>query len=281
MIGLLYQDNRQNSDENDAYLKNRREAMEENGMNLFMVLAFLFFIGSVIGWILEVFFRRFFSDANPEKKWINPGFCTGPYLPLYGSGLCILFLVASLESFNIIKNSFWNKIALFVAMALAMTLIEYMAGLIAVKIFHVRLWDYSNEWGNIQGIICPRFSLFWAILSAGYYFFIHPKILEALTWLSKNLAFSFVIGLFFGFFIVDVVHSAQLVSKLKQLAIENDIIVRYENLKLQIRTAHENNMKKYHFFAPFRSDISLAEHLKKMRQSIKELRDGEETENHN
>lgn len=281
MNGLLHQDNRQNSDENDAYLKNRREAMEENGMNLFMVLAFLFFIGSVIGWILEVFFRRFFSDANPEKKWINPGFCTGPYLPLYGSGLCILFLVASLESFNIIKNSFWNKIALFVAMALAMTLIEYMAGLIAVKIFHVRLWDYSNEWGNIQGIICPRFSLFWAILSAGYYFFIHPKILEALTWLSKNLAFSFVIGLFFGFFIVDVVHSAQLVSKLKQLAIENDIIVRYENLKLQIRTAHENNMKKYHFFAPFRSDISLAEHLKKMRQSIKELRDGEETENHN
>lgn len=249
-------------------------------MNLLLVLAFLFFIGSVIGWILEVFFRRFFSDANPERKWINPGFCTGPYLPLYGSGLCILFLVASMESFNIITNPFWNKVVLFVAMALAMTLIEYIAGIIAVKIFHVRLWDYSNEWGNIQGIICPRFSLFWAVLSAGYYFFIHPRILAALSWLSKNLAFSFVIGLFFGFFIVDVVHSAQLVSKLKQLAIENDIIVRYENLKLQIRTAHENNKKKYHFFAPFRSDISLSEHLKKMMQSIKEHIEEEKTENH-
>ena len=45
-------------------------------MNIFLILAFLFFIGSVSGWVLELFFRRFFSRANPERKWINPGFCT-------------------------------------------------------------------------------------------------------------------------------------------------------------------------------------------------------------
>ena len=48
----------------------------------FMILGFLFFIGSLTGWGLEVFYRRFFSAANPERKWINPGFLTGPYLPL-------------------------------------------------------------------------------------------------------------------------------------------------------------------------------------------------------
>lgn len=64
-------------------------------MNIFLTLAFLFFIGATLGWVLELLFRRFFSSANPERKWINPGFCVGPYLPLYGCGLCFLYLIAS------------------------------------------------------------------------------------------------------------------------------------------------------------------------------------------
>ena len=43
-------------------------------MNQVLIFAFLFFIGSCLGWCMEVFFRRFFSRANPERKWINPGF---------------------------------------------------------------------------------------------------------------------------------------------------------------------------------------------------------------
>lgn len=77
-------------------------------MNLPLALAFLFFVGSVSGWIMELIFRRFFSRCNPERKWINPGFCTGPYVPLYGFGLCIMFLVTSLDAYNLIENSFWN-----------------------------------------------------------------------------------------------------------------------------------------------------------------------------
>ena len=60
-------------------------------MNLFLTLAFLFFIGAITGWVIEVLFRRFLSSANPERKWINPGFCTGPYMTLYGVGLCMLY----------------------------------------------------------------------------------------------------------------------------------------------------------------------------------------------
>lgn len=55
-------------------------------MSLFLTLAFLFSIGAVFGWGLEVLYRRFLSPANPERRWIDPGFCTGPWLPLYGSG---------------------------------------------------------------------------------------------------------------------------------------------------------------------------------------------------
>ncbi len=231
-------------------------------MNLFLTLAFLFFIGSTAGWVLELFYRHFASMKKGERKWINPGFCTGPYLPIYGCGLCVLFLLAGLEG----CLPWMNKPVLFLLMALSMTAIEYVAGLWCLKRSKIRLWDYSDQWGNIQGIICPKFSLYWAVIGALYYFFIHPRILGALNWLSRNLAFSFVIGMFFGIFILDFAHSARLVSRLKAFAEENDVIVRYEALKLHIRQTQER--EKYHFFRPFHSQLPLGEHLKQMAGTL-------------
>ena len=230
-------------------------------MSLLLTLAFLFFIGSVLGWVLELLFRNL--TQHPEKL-VNPGFCAGPYLPIYGFGLCALYLLASLEKFSLIHNPFWNKMLLFFAMAVGMTLIEYVAGVFCLKFLKVRLWDYSGLWGNVQGIICPLFSFFWAVLGALYYFFVHPYILDALAWLSNNLAFSFFIGMFYGVLIIDVAHSSQLIVKLKRFAEENTVVVKYESIKDHIRNFQQNPSSKYHFFSPFRSDSTLAEHLKEM-----------------
>lgn len=234
-------------------------------MSIFLTLAYLFFIGSVLGWVLELLYRNI--TQRPEKL-VNPGFCTGPYLPIYGFGLCVLYLLASLEKFNLLSSPFWNKVMLFVSMAIGMTLIEYIAGVFCLKFLKVRLWDYSDLWGNIQGIICPLFSFFWAILGALYYFLIHPYILDGLNWLANNLAFSFFIGMFFGIFIIDVVHSAQLVVKLKAFAEDNDVIVKFEALKAHIRTARMETSQKYHFFRPFRAERPLGEYLKEMQEML-------------
>lgn len=234
-------------------------------MSLLLTLAFLFFIGSVLGWGLELLFRNL--TQHPEKL-VNPGFCTGPYLPIYGFGLCVLYLLASLEQFSLIPDPFWNKAALFAAMAVGMTLIEYAAGVFCLKFLKVRLWDYSDLWGNVQGIICPLFSLFWAILGAVYYFFIHPYILNGLRWLANNLAFSFFIGMFFGVFLIDVANSAQLVVKLKAFAEDNDVVVRYEALKTHIRQRREERALQYHFFRPFRTELPLTQHLRDMQQTL-------------
>ena len=240
-------------------------------MRLSLVLAFLFFIGSCFGWVLELLYRNL---THRHKKWINPGFCTGPYLPIYGFGLCTLFLLASLEDLHLIADPVWNRVVLFIAMAVAMTLIEYIAGIACLKYLKVRLWDYSNLWGNIQGIICPLFSFFWAVLGALYYFLVHPYILSGLDWLSRNLAFSFFIGMFFGVFIIDVCHSANLVVKLKALAEENQIVVRYEAVKKHIRENFEESNKrlKYNFFRPFHDEHTLAERLKEMQEKLEKYK---------
>ena len=234
-------------------------------MSMLLTLAYLFFVGSVLGWVLELLYRNL--TQHPEKV-VNPGFCTGPYLPICGFGLCVLYLLASLEQYSLISDPFWNKALLFGAMAVGMTAIEYIAGVFCLKFLKVRLWDYSDLWGNVQGIICPLFSFFWAILGAVYYFLIHPSILSGLEWLSNNLAFSFFIGMFFGVFIMDVSYSAQLMVKLKAFAEDNDVVVRYEALKTHIRSRRKEASQKYQFFRPFRTERPLSEHLREMQETL-------------
>ena len=242
-------------------------------MNIFLTLAFLFFIGSLIGWVLEFFFRRFVSSGNKEKAWVNPGFLVGPYLPLYGSGLCILYLLAQIK-LPFISNPVAQKLALFFVMAVAMTGIEYITGYIFIICMKVRLWDYTDNRGNIKGIICPLFSFFWAVLGALYYFLIHPHILSALDWLSRNLVFSFVIGFFYGVLVIDVSYSFNIVNKVRAFAKENELVVRYELLKEQIKESARQSKQKTRFFFPFNSDISFKEHLTRYIE-LKEIFDRE------
>lgn len=90
--------------------------------------------------------------------------------------------------------------------------------------------------------------------------------------LVGNDAAIFALGLFFGVFIVDVAHSVRLIEKLRRFANENDVIVKFENIKAQIRLHHEETAQKYHFFRPFSSDKLLAEHLKEMLESFETRR---------
>lgn len=138
-------------------------------MDEFLKLFFLFFIGCTFGWMLEVIYRRY-AKSNTDRKWINPGFLVGPYLPIYGFGLCTLYLLAKLEKYNLIVNPILNKTVLFIVMAICMTLIEYIAGVIFIQGMKVKLWDYSNEKFNFQGIICLKFSIYWAILRSNLLF---------------------------------------------------------------------------------------------------------------
>lgn len=241
-------------------------------MGIFLTLAYLFFIGSLLGWCLELVFRKFFSSSNPEHKWINPGFCVGPYVPLYGFGLCILYLLATLGAACGLDQTRGGKALMFLCMAVSMTAIEYIAGILCLKLMKLRLWDYSGLWGNIQGLICPLFSVIWAAMGAVYYFLVHPYILSALDWLSNNLAFSFVIGFFFGVFVIDVCYSAHLLSRLKKYADENDVVVKWEHLKAEIRSAQDRAAKRAYFVFAFRSDRLLSEHLKEAHRSIEKIR---------
>ena len=121
-------------------------------------------MGSVIGWMIEVVWRRFVSS----HKWVNPGFLNGPYLPIYGFSICTLFALSFL-SVSFVRDELYQKLVLFILMALAITLMEFFAGLIFIKGMKIRLWDYSDNRFNFMGIICLPYSICWVILRAIYY----------------------------------------------------------------------------------------------------------------
>lgn len=222
-------------------------------MTVFLVLTFLFFVGSVLGWVLELFYRRFFSSNNPERKWINPGFLNGPYLPLYGLSLVILFSLSHIDV-SFIQNPIIAKIVLFAIMALAITFFEYIAGLIFIRHMKIALWDYSKCWGNIQGIICPQYTFYWWLLSGIYYFLIHPKILSWLYWFTNHITFSFVVGFFYGVLFVDLCYTLQVMNKLRKFAAENKVVIRIEHLKNHMSEERELRKEKSRFLFAIRSD---------------------------
>ena len=240
-------------------------------MNKLLILLFLFSSGSITGWVIELFFRRYLDPVeSKKKKWVNPGFFVGPYLPIYGTGLIVLYMLGhiSLPSIGNV-HPLLEKLVIFVIMAACMTLVEFVTGIIFIEHMHLQLWDYSTYWGNIKGVICPLFSLFWYALAAFYYLVLHPQVNNALDWLSRNLAFSFFIGFFYGIFFMDVIYSFQLMVKIKALADEYQVVVKYNAYKSKlIDIRAEAKERSYFFFSSRLSSISPREVFDRYRDNF-------------
>lgn len=202
-------------------------------MKYLVIGSTLFVIGSLLGWIIELFFRRFVS----QKKWVNPGFLTGPYLPIYGCGVVVLFVLSSIDI--PISNQIVNAIVRILLIGAGMTLIEFIAGLIFIKGFKAKLWDYSDRKGNIMGIICPAFSLIWLVVGSLYYFFLNPLLVNGITWISENLIYTYFIGAVMGMMLVDFSYSVHLATKLKEVKEAQNL--RFEEFKKLIK----NKIKQF------------------------------------
>lgn len=196
-------------------------------MKYLVIISTLFVIGSLLGWIIELFFRRLVS----QKKWVNPGFLTGPYLPIYGFGVVVLYAVSNIPLGIELKAV--DIIVRIIIIGFGMTFIEFIAGLIFIKGLKIKLWDYSDRKGNIMGIICPIFSLAWLVVGSLYYFLLNPVLVEGISWISENLIYTFFVGGVVGAMVVDLSYSIHLATKLKQFKEMQGL--RFEEFKKEFK----------------------------------------------
>lgn len=242
-------------------------------MIFFITIAYLFAMGCTIGWVLELFYRKFFDPVNVERKWLNPGFLTGPYLPLYGFAMWLLFAMSRTERFIHIDNYYLRKFTLFIVMALAITLLEYVTGMIFIVKMKIMLWDYRQFPGNIKGIICPMYTFFWFVLSLFYCLFIDPAITDSVHFLMHHMPLSFFVGLYFGVFFVDLFISINNLVNIAEFARKHNIIVSIDELRAAINSFRERSREQPLFFLPIHLPVNLSDTLSANLERYREFRE--------
>lgn len=113
---------------------------------------FFFYFYCFLGWCFESTYVSIKS-----KKLVNRGFMRGPFLPLYGSGAMMMYVVSLPFQDNIVLT--------YIAGVIGATVLEYITGVLMEALFKVRYWDYSNQPFNFQGHICLGSSIAWGFLT--------------------------------------------------------------------------------------------------------------------
>lgn len=110
-------------------------------MEALVELVLLFFIYSFLGWCMEVAlkYRQF-------HRFINRGFLTGPWLPIYGTG-AVLITVAM----DLVGRYDTSMVTTFAVSFVLCGSVEYLASYFMEKRFHARWWDYSAKPMNLNG----------------------------------------------------------------------------------------------------------------------------------
>ena len=53
---------------------------------------------------------------------------------------------------------------MFLAGGACLCVLELGTGLACRRLLHVEVWDYSQEWGNLAGLVCPKYTALWFLL---------------------------------------------------------------------------------------------------------------------
>lgn len=133
-----------------------------------------FYFYCIFGWVFESTYV-----SLRTHKLTNRGFMKGPWLPLYGSG-AILVLLVTLPYAD-------HPVGVYFAGMIAATILEYVTGVVMVKLFKVRYWDYSYKKIQFQGHICLSSSLAWGGLSLLMVYVIHPPIVKFIAMWNENV----------------------------------------------------------------------------------------------
>ena len=161
--------------------------------NKIFIYIMLFFSLALIGWIFEVL-----NELRKGHGFINRGVLHGPWLPIYGFGGIIIYVL--LKGFN------KQPLIVFSYSFLLSALIEYITSFCLEFINGMVWWDYSKKPLNLNGRICFSYTLVFSLLAYLMYYFIIPKIIIVLEKINYKILSSICIILL-CLFILDNIYS--------------------------------------------------------------------------
>ncbi len=211
--------------------------------NEFVKILFLFAVGASFGWVFELVGRSYRA-----KRLINPGFLSGPALPIYGFGVVALYYLSTIPM-DFIPFPWLRAIFYIVLVMIIMTAFEFGGGLIFIKGMGLKLWDYSTRKGNIMGIICPLFTALWGLCGAIYYYGVHPWLKLGAEWAPTNKVFILFLGVYYGILLVDLAFALHVGVKLRQIVGKvKDTVINWQEYKEKLIKGYKEQGLRAPFF---------------------------------
>lgn len=150
-----------------------------------------FFLYSIIGHAFETVFLLL-KDVNGKS-----GYLYGPWTPVYGLGIILIIIISNFVFKNIKKNKIIQSIIIFLWVAIALSIIEWLGGVMIEYFFHFTFWNYSKLPLSIGKYVAVEIAAIWGILSL-FFIYILKKPSDKLVgitpkWISYLLVVLFVV----------------------------------------------------------------------------------------
>ena len=220
---------------------------------------FFFYFYSFCGWCFESTYVSIKSH-----KWVNRGFMRGPFLPLYGSGAVMMFIVSRPFQDNVLLTYF--------AGCIGATALEYVTGVVMEALFNVRYWDYSNLRFQFQGRICLSSTIAWGFLTIGMTRIVHRPIEQMMLAISPRIL-GYVTFLVTIYIVVDFTLSFKAAMDLREILLKmqriKEEMVRMQK-RLDVIIAFNNEEKEQKSIEREMKMDDLADSLAQRFVSIKE-----------
>jgi uncharacterized membrane protein len=205
-------------------------------MYTYLDLLIYFSIYSFLGWVMESVFATL-----KQKKFVNRGFLSGFFCPIYGFG-AILIIQSSKLIGAAIEDYSTSLITNILLSIFLVTLLEFITGALLEKIFNCKWWDYSSNVANIKGYICIRYSILWGLLAFLLVEAVHPAVAQVVT-LIPAISKGLMAMLFLSYVIIDTWKSVTDALSLRK------VILNYS--ALSINKYYQKIIKHKRFFIAF------------------------------
>ncbi len=226
--------------------------------NYLINLVLVFYIYAFIGWCIEVLLKY-----RQYGRFINRGFLTGPWLPIYGAGSAIITI--SVDSLSRYQSSIGNT---YVISFIVCGFIEYMASYIMERRFHARWWDYSQRPMNLQGRIWIGNLILFGIGGVGIIHIVNPviyMILDGLNPFSKE-----VVALVLSLIFISDYTMSHFVLKLVKIGVESSEADNTEEIRKDVQLLlSDRNIFYKRFVDAYPDVIYRTERVKERMDRIK------------
>ena len=177
-------------------LKHMRQELKVNYGRDYSIKSYilLFFTFSIIGFLWEVLLHLI-SDG----VFVNRGTMHGPWLPIYGTGGVMILIL--------LKKYRDNPFKLFLATVVLCGGIEYGTAFFLETFRHLKYWDYTGYFLNINGRICLEGLLVFGLGGCGFTYILAPILDNLYQKLSSKVSIGLCVILI-SFFAIDFVYSS-------------------------------------------------------------------------